>query len=216
MTPNTEHALAADPDRWEGLRPIRLLVVGEPAAVGGRLRGESDFLVLAAGTAQAALSVAERQPVDVAVVVHRLLGRSGLWLSRKLKRLPNPPRVLIYSAHRDGLLIAAAVVAEADGVINECAGPELCDAVKGVASGRSLLPALPQPVGEALRSMLDGEEQAIFGISLAGIPRPEIARILGIPQSRLEFRLAEMVRKIESVEAVVSAGSLPVLRPPLG
>jgi len=63
--------------------------------------------------------VAKREPIDVAVVDYQLAGRNGLWLSRKLKRLPLPPAVLIYSAYTDGVLAAAAVVAEADALARD-------------------------------------------------------------------------------------------------
>ena len=39
------------------------------------------------GRAEAAMSLAEREPIDVAVVDYQLGSRSGLWLSRMLKRL---------------------------------------------------------------------------------------------------------------------------------
>jgi hypothetical protein len=58
--------------------------------------------------------LAERERIDVAVVDYQLGSRSGLWLSRMLKRLDPPPRVVIYSAYCDGPLSAACVVAEAE------------------------------------------------------------------------------------------------------
>jgi DNA-binding NarL/FixJ family response regulator len=69
----------------------------------------SDFEVVAAvDTAEAGLEVAEHQPVDVAVVDYQLGGRNGLWLSRKLKRLPERPAVLIYWGYTEGVLAGAA------------------------------------------------------------------------------------------------------------
>ncbi|MGH2886745.1 MAG: response regulator transcription factor, partial [Solirubrobacteraceae bacterium] len=79
---------------------MRLLVVDDhPAVLAGLrqlLEDQADFEVAAAvATAEEALSVAEAEPVDVAVVDYQLGGRDGLWVSRKLKRLPDPPAVLI-------------------------------------------------------------------------------------------------------------------------
>lgn len=187
---------------------IRVLVVDDHAAVRRGLRtlldDEPDFQVLGVvSSAEEAMSLAEREPVDVAVVDFQLRGRNGLWVSRKLKRLPNPPRVLIYSAYADGVVTAAAVVAEADGVLNKgTLGLELCTAIRRIAAGRSLFPPLPAGVGELLRRRMDDEEQAIFGMSLAGIPRGEIARMLGISQAGLESRLSAMLRRLERVDAV--------------
>src|SRR5438105_673486 len=110
--------------RGDRLTRTRLLAVAAHPAVRAGLRellaDEADFEVVAAtGTAEAGIDIAERESIDVAVVDYQLGGRNGLWLSRKLKRLRVPPAVLVYSAYTDGVLAAAAVVAEADGVFSK-------------------------------------------------------------------------------------------------
>ena len=145
--------------------------------------------------------VAEHARVDVAVVDYQLGGRNGLWLSRKLKRLPEPPRVVIYSAYSDGLLTAAAVVAEADGLVSKGGlGSELSDAIRSVADGRVVLPAVPWQLAEVMRRRLEEMEQAIFGMLLAAISPVEIAQTLGISCAGLESRLWEMLRKLEAMD----------------
>jgi DNA-binding NarL/FixJ family response regulator len=184
---------------------VRLLVVDDHAAVRRGLRqlfeDQRDFRVIGEATsAEEAMLIAEREEFDVAVVDYQLGGRNGLWLSRKLKRLPQPPRVVIYSAYSDGLLAAAAVVAEVDGLVSKGGlGSELCNAIRGIVRGRMLLPPIPWQVGELLRRHLDDEEQAIFGMSLAGLARAEIASMLGLSKAGLESRLWEMLRKLESL-----------------
>ena len=89
-----------DRDMLATVAPIRLLVVDDHPAVrrglSELLEDQPDFRVIAAvGTAEDAMTVAEREVFDVAVVDYQLPGRNGLWVSRKLKRLPHPPRVLI-------------------------------------------------------------------------------------------------------------------------
>jgi DNA-binding NarL/FixJ family response regulator len=127
-------------------RPLRLLVVDDHPAVRAGLRqlldDQADFEVAAAvATADEALAVAEREPIDVAVVDYQLGGRNGLWVSRKLKRLSPAPGVLIYSAYTDGVLASAAVVAEADAIFSKGGlGSELCEAIRMVARGHQLLP----------------------------------------------------------------------------
>src|SRR5436190_1896152 len=156
----------------------RLLIVDDHPAVRtglcGLLADEADFQVVAAvATAEAAMSIAESDPIDVAVVDYQLRARNGLWLSRKLKRLASPPAVLIYSAYADGVLAAAAVAAEADAIVSKGKlGIELCDAIRRAASGHRDLPAVPQRLAEILRRRLDHEQQAIFGMLLAGIQPP--------------------------------------------
>lgn len=183
--------------------PIRLLVVDDHAAVrtGVRelLEDQADFEVVhAARSAEEALSTAERAAVDVAVVDYQLGCRSGLWLSRKLKRLSNPPAVLIYSAYADGVLTAGAVVAEADGILSKGGlGSELCEAISRLARGLSCLPPMPAWLGDTLRDRFGHEEQAIFGMLLAGIDLGEIAETLSLSQAGLESELGTMLRRLE-------------------
>jgi DNA-binding NarL/FixJ family response regulator len=110
--------------------------------------------------------------------------------------------VLIYSAYADGVLISAAVVAEADAIVSKGGlGAELCDAIRSVARGRQLLPPVPHWLGDALRRRLDHEEQAIFGMLLAGIPPAEVAEMLGMSMDGLDSRLWAMLRSLESPRA---------------
>ncbi len=193
------------------MEPIRLLVVDDHPAVrrglSELLADQPDFRVIgAAGSAEEALAIAEREPLDVAVVDYQLPGRNGLWVSRKLKRLEMAPRVLIYSAYYDGLLAAAAVVAQADGLVSKGGlGIDLCEAVRAVAAGRSSFPVVPWQLAETMRRRLGDEEQAIFGMSLAGIAPAEIAKTLRLSSAGLESRLWEMLRKLENLD--VDSGS---------
>jgi DNA-binding NarL/FixJ family response regulator len=187
--------------------PLRVLVVDDHPAVRRGLRelleDQPDFRVLdAVATAEDAMSVAERTEFDVAVVDYQLGGRSGLWLSRKLKRLPAPPKVVVYSAYCDGPLAAACVVAEADGLVSKGGiGSELCAAIQAVARGELRLPLVPLALAAAMRRRLDAEEQAIFGMLLAGIPPVEIAQTLGISAGWLESRLWSMLKRLEGLQA---------------
>jgi DNA-binding NarL/FixJ family response regulator len=189
------------------MEPIRLLVVDDHPAVRRGLRElldeEPDFRVVdTASSAKEGLAVAEHTAVDVAVVDYQLRGRNGLWLSRKLKRLHTAPRVLIYSAYSDGLLAAAAVVAEADGLVSKGGlGSDLTEAIRCVADGRTVLPMLSWGVAELMRERLDDQEQAIYGMLVAGIPAGEIGRTLGLSPAKLQSCLSEMMAKLESLDA---------------
>jgi DNA-binding NarL/FixJ family response regulator len=208
-------AVVEQPRRHQGsdsaspatIEPIRLLVVDDHPAVRRGLRElleeQPDFeIVETSPAAKEALSIAERTRVDVAVVDYQLSGRNGLWLSRKLKRLGTPPRVLIYSAYSDGLLAAAAVVAEADGLVSKGGlGSELTEAIRAVADGRAVLPTLPWRVAELVRQRLDDREQAVYGMLLAGISVADIARTLGLSAACLQASLSDMVAKLESLDA---------------
>jgi DNA-binding NarL/FixJ family response regulator len=182
-----------------------LVVDDHPAVRRGLLellQEEADFVVIATvSSADEAMSVAERTTVDVVVTDYQLGGRNGLWLSRKLKRLPASPRVVIYTAYSDGLLAAAAAVAEADGVMSKGSlGSELSQAIRAVARGRLLLPMVRGRFADEIRARLDDQEQAIYGMRLAGISPAEIARTLGISAGSLESHLSEMVHRLEAPE----------------
>jgi DNA-binding NarL/FixJ family response regulator len=186
--------------------PIRCLIVDDHPAVLAGLRGllasEADFDVVdAVDSAEEAADVAERVPVDVAIVDYQLPGHSGLWLSRKLKRLPDPPAVLIYSAFSDYMLVAACVVAEADGLLSKAAlGSDLYTAIRRASMGMSRLPPVPPTLADSLRRRFESLEQAIFGLLVAGIGRDEIGRTLHIDIGELETRQWTMLRKLERLD----------------
>jgi DNA-binding NarL/FixJ family response regulator len=191
--------------RDDPLARTRLLVVDDHPAVRAGLRellaDEVDFHVVAAvDTAEAGMEVARREPIDVAVVDYQLGGRNGLWLSRKLKRLADPPAVLIYSAYTDGVLAAAAVVAEADAIVSKGSiGSELCREIRSAADGGKHLPALPPRLAESLRRRLDHQEQAIFGLLLAGFQPADVAATLGLAPAAMEASLWELLRRLEGL-----------------
>src|SRR5205085_315604 len=184
---------------------IRLLVVDDHPAVRLGLRqllnDQPDFNVVGVvETAEDALAVAESHPIDVAIVDYQLGGRNGLWVSRKLKRLREPPHVVIYSAYASGHLAASCVIAEADGLVSKGGpGSELCDAIRSVARGGCHLPPVPSDLADLLHARLDPKEQAIFGMLLAGIPRVEIAQTLGSSRAGLESHAAAMLGKLEAL-----------------
>jgi two-component system, NarL family, response regulator DevR len=206
--------LVAAPPTFHRTQPLvdsvtrtRVLVVDDHTAVraglGKLLADEADFeLVAAVATAEAGIEIAEREPIDVAVIDYQLTGRNGLWLSRKLKRLPEPPAVLIYSAYTDGVLAAAAVVAEADAIVSKgTVGAELCHAVRTVAAGQRDLPRLPPRLADSLRRRLGTQDQAIFGLLLAGLEPAEVASTLGLSPAVLESRLWELLQRLEDLPA---------------
>jgi DNA-binding NarL/FixJ family response regulator len=186
--------------------PIRCLVVDDHPAILAGLRGllasEPDVDVVdAVDNAEDAAEVAAQRPVDVAIVDYQLPGHSGLWLSRKLKRLAQPPAVLIYSAFSDYMLAAACVVAEADGLLSKSAlGSDLHTAIRRAATGLSRLPPVPPTLADGLRRRFDSLEQAIFGLLLAGIGREEIAHTLHVDSAEIESRQWAMLRKLERLD----------------
>lgn len=185
--------------------PLRVLVVDDHPAVRvgvqQLLDEQPDLSVVdAVASAEAAYAAAERQPVDVVVADYQLGGRSGLWLSRRIKRLARAPRVLILSAYSDGPLAAACVVAEADGLLGKTAvGDELCDAVRVVAAGGTRLPLVAPALADAMRRRLNPQDQAIFGLLLAGCDRREVAATLRLTEDEVDARMWGMLGELEAL-----------------
>jgi DNA-binding NarL/FixJ family response regulator len=185
------------------LRQIRLMVVDDHPAVRlglvQLLEGQRDFSVdEVCIDAEGAAAQAGLMEIDVAIVDYHLGGRNGLWVCRRLKQLAQPPRVIIYSAFANDHLATCCVVAGADGVLNKGGlGSELCDAVRSVAHGRRVLPRASRPMADMLRRRLDDTEQPIFGMLMAGLPRSDIARTLGMSVRELSSREGGMLRKLE-------------------
>ncbi|MGH2908299.1 MAG: response regulator, partial [Solirubrobacteraceae bacterium] len=184
---------------------ILCLVVDDHPAIRVGLREllsvEADLEVAAAcASAEEALAVAREatRPVHVAIVDYQLGGHSGLWLSRRLRELPDPPRVLVYSAFSDHRLAAAAVVAEASAVVSKSALPdELAETIRTLARGEQPPLRVPPRLAESIGRRLDPVEQAIFGLMASGIAPREVAETLRLQPRELDARLGEMLRSLE-------------------
>jgi DNA-binding NarL/FixJ family response regulator len=112
--------------------------------------------------------------------------------------MATPPRVIIFSAFANDHLAACCAVAGADGVLNKgVLGSELCDAVRAVVRGRRLLPKISPPLADMLRRRLGAAEQPLFGMLLAGTPREEIGKALGMSAREVASREDAMLRKLE-------------------
>jgi DNA-binding NarL/FixJ family response regulator len=197
--------LAGEPDTGSNRRPTKVLVVDDhPAVRWGLVQlldDQPDLAVCAVATsAEGAVGQAEHEGIEVAVVDYQLGGRNGLWLTRKLKALESPPRVVIFSAFANDHLAAGCVVAGADALLSKGSlGDELCNAIRSVHRGRRLLPRVPRSMADLLRRRLEDDEQMMFGMLLAGIPEREIANTLAIGAEELAARRGQMLVKLEAL-----------------
>lgn len=195
-------------DSWR--REIRVMVVDDHTAVrlgvAQLLEDQDDFAVqLLCVGAEDASSQTEVPEIDVAVIDYHLGGHNGLWLCRRLKQMPEPPGVIIYSAFANDHLAACCAVAGADGMLNKAGlGSELCDAVRSVADGRRSLPRVPRPIVDMLRRRLRDTEQQLFGMLVAGTPRDEIAHTFAMSPRELDSREATMLHKLEVMPGAAS------------
>lgn len=180
----------------------RVLVVDDHSAVRdgieALLAGEPDLEpVGTAASAAEALELARQTRPDVAIVDFQLGDRDGLSLCRQLKELPDPARVVLYSAYADGPLALAGVIAGADGVVHKAAlAGELCDTVRAVAAGHSSIPAPPPAARAVVAARLDPDDLPILAMLLDGTDPDEIARVLGMRPAWLAARRWAMLERL--------------------
>ncbi len=142
-----------------------------------------------AGGAREALALAADIGPDIVLLDYHLPDEDGLSLCLRLKASEAPPRVLIYSAFADEMLGLLAAVAGADGLISKGAlADELCEALRAVARGKSLIGPPSPATMESAASGLDPEDLPIIGMLIHGIPPAEIAETLGVAESWLSAR----------------------------
>lgn len=199
----------APPARRSGGRPLHILLVDDHPAVRHGIRrllaGQVDGIsIVEAGEATPATSDLARW-VDIAVIDYHLGDRDGLWLTQRIKQQPSPPPVLIYSAFADPTLSAAAILADADGLLRKTVlQAELSIAIRRLLRGRKYFPTIPRALAVALGSRFDARDRAIFWMLIHGDTPDEIATRLGITPGELRERRREMVRAIAPAGSAAS------------
>jgi DNA-binding NarL/FixJ family response regulator len=182
--------------------PVRILVVENHVAVRTGVQRVLDnhggFESVAVGTGEDALEAATDKHFDLAVVGYELAdGEDGLALTRDLRCLPRPPRVLIYSNYVDTPLAALAMVAGADGVLNTARlGVELGQAVRDTLHGRARWAALPAPSIASLGVGLPMEERQLFRMWASGADDADIGNASGLPPVELERRRQTILSRL--------------------
>jgi DNA-binding NarL/FixJ family response regulator len=107
------------------------------------------------------------QCADVLVLGHDHSDADGVIRCRRIKHRPNPPAVIVYSAHAGPGLVLAARAAQADAVIDKAAPFHvLLEAIHAVARGETRLPVIPRDAFETAVMKLDDEELPIFAMQL--------------------------------------------------
>lgn len=178
---------------------IRTLIVDDHAAVRAGLmsilRREPGLVPLgAAGTAADALREARQLEPHVALIDYQLPDGDGLTLCRDLKRLPTPPRVVVYSAFARPALAVAAKLAGADGMLDKGVEvDDLFDTVRAVGRGETALPPLAPEMIARCTARLDPDDVSIFGMVMSGTPTGDIASVMAIDEQRVEERLRTML-----------------------
>ena len=134
-----------------------------------------------------------RPEVVVLDVHHR--GRDGLALCLQIKRDIHAPRVVLYSASTDDLLLVAAAVAGADAVVDKSAPARaLLQAIRGTEDGPPLAARITPMVQAEAAAALDPADRPILAMRLAATAPADIAQTLGLTLNELLGRIATMIR----------------------
>ena len=137
-------------------------------------------------------------------------GRDGLALFLRIKRQPDPPAVVLFSAYTPAALVVAAAVAGADAIVSKSsAATTLLEAIRTVARNpRTIPPITPQMKADAA-ARLDPADHAILAIRVAGDSPVEIAATLGVPDATIAHRIAAIVAIVAKLEPLHSAARCP-------
>jgi DNA-binding NarL/FixJ family response regulator len=129
-------------------------------------------------------------------------GRDGLALCLRIKRQPDPPAVVLFSAYTPAALVVPAAVAGADAIVSKSsAAATLLEAIRTVArTPRTIPPITPQMKADAA-ARLDPADHAILAMRVAGDSPVEIAATLGVPDTTIAHRIAAIVAKLEPLRS---------------
>jgi len=162
-----------------------------------------------AGTMAAAVAEAARLKPQVVLMDVRLPDGSGIDACRMIRADHQETRVLFLTSFADEDAVLATILAGADGfLLKEVSSEELVQAVKRVASGRSILdPAVTHRVLAKVRSMsttaphekrdpLSPQEERVLALVAEGKTNKEIALSLNLSDKTVGHYLENIFQKL--------------------
>lgn len=181
---------------------IRVLVVDDHPVMRAGLRAclRSEPGLIPVGTVEngdTAVDAADSLRADLVLLDLHVPG-GGLRISRRLKALPQPPKVLLYTAFADEGLLVPARIAGADGVLSKESGQDaLFETIRRIHADGCVMPApAPDQVRATMRT-LDVDEQPIAAMLLAGFSPADVAGTLRRDVSDLETQLEDMLGRLQ-------------------
>ena len=189
--------------------PIRTFIVDDHPAMRTGLAAvldlEEDIVVVgtATGARQMWRAIGPADP-DVVVMDFDLDGEDGVIVCHRLKRRPDPPGVVLYSAFAGRTLISPAMLAHADALLSKRAdAADVGDAVRD-AAGPSTPPVLPADERERLGAMLDERELSLAALLLARRPLRHMAERTGMTPDEVEAAVERMLRRLAPARGATS------------
>ncbi len=202
-------------------QPIRILIVDDHAVVRRGLTMvlslQRDFVVVGeAGSAAAALHMAETLQPDLVLLDLALPDRSGGAVAPELRRVAPRSRILVLSGAQDARLVQAAVEAQVDGYVpKEVTPAELADAIRRVAADESyihpdvlhlLQGASRHP--QAHHPPLTRRELEVLQLMATMATNREIAERMVVSEETVRSHVKSILRKLDQpnrTQAVIEA-----------
>ena len=197
-----------------GQRPLRVVVIDDHEAVRS---GLERLLGKAAGVTSVAALADDRQllellgdeRVDVVVLDYDLERGDGLTVCLRVKQLPRPPAVAVYSGYAGPWLAVAAAAAQADALISKAEPVDtLLDAIRSLSTGERLLQAPADELREAAGARVRDEDLAVMALLLDGVCVADIAIALALSEREAMHRARRVVGMLQARRAPT-----PVLMP---
>jgi DNA-binding NarL/FixJ family response regulator len=215
---------------------IRVLIADDEAIVRDGLRAlvelEPDLEVVAeAADGAEAVEVASRHSPDVALVDIRMPNVDGLEATRRLARLPSPPRVLVLTTFGHNEYVYEAMKSGASGfLLKDVRRGQLTDAIRKVVDGDVLVaPAITRrlieefcrrPSSDDARRKeladLTPREVEVLALVGRGLSNREIAHALVVAETTVKTHVARVLSKLDlrdRAQAVVVAYETGLVRP---
>lgn len=209
---------------------IRILVVDDHPIVRqglvAALGDEADFYVVgAAGSAEEALAIAEREPPDLVLLDLELPGIGGLEAIPQFAALNPVCRILVFTAYDTDERVLGAIRAGARGyLLKGATAAEIVQGIRAVAAGGSALePRVASRLVAEVRAPrhapgeLTPRERQVLQLVARGMASKEIARALAIKEPTVKFHTASLLRKLGAdnrAQAVALAARRGLLEDP--
>lgn len=156
-----------------------------------------------AGTVEEGMAAMAAAPPDVAIVDLRLPDGDGIEVCRELRSHHPQTRCLILTSTTNDEAVMNAVLAGAAGfLVKDAKGPQIVDAIRQVAAGRSLLDsAVTGRVLERLRgppspSSLSAQEQRLLDLLAAGLTNREMAERMRLAEKTVRNYVSNLLAKL--------------------
>jgi DNA-binding NarL/FixJ family response regulator len=183
---------------------VKVLVVDDHPALRAGLESllgqENGFVSLGALADEREVTDAidESRP-DVVILDHALDGGDGLRACFRIKQLPAPPGVVLYSGYVDSVFAVPAALAQADAIVSKSAPvDELLSAIRAVAAGEHGMPPLDRDAMAAASSRLAVEDLPVVGMLFARISVDEIAETLDVSPDEVRLRALRIIGELQA------------------